>query len=154
MSILQFEIYQDDFCKGNRGIMMKFTDGAKRSRTSYFSGPPINIDHVDIEYLKGRFNNVKTPRHEEFIKAEYKKQLKEKFPQYVGNEIVNESEGADSITPFEEIYQLIENMKEAKETLEGTDIEYFSETQLKLLFNISNELSKVSKEVLGAMNTD
>lgn len=53
------------------------------------------------------------------------------------------------MTPYEEINELIKKMKVAKETLEGTDIEYFSEEQLGHLNKLSNEIAKISFERLS-----
>ncbi|MEK5357763.1 hypothetical protein [Paenibacillus sp. FSL L8-0709] len=58
------------------------------------------------------------------------------------------------MTPYDEINQLIKKTEEAKETLEGTDTEYFSEEQLKLLNKTSNELVKASFEILSSFNKD
>ncbi|MCA1064773.1 hypothetical protein QTG56_24515 (plasmid) [Rossellomorea sp. AcN35-11] len=45
-----------------------------------------------------------------------------------------------NLTPFEEIYQLNNAMREAISTIKGTDAEYFEEAQLDYLIKLSQEL--------------
>lgn len=84
MARLKFEMFIDAWSAKNRGISSRFTDGKGRSTVTWWSSPPGSIDHVDIGYLKGRFSNVKTKRHEEFIKSNFKEQMKQ-FEEYEEN---------------------------------------------------------------------
>ncbi|CRK80328.1 hypothetical protein [Neobacillus massiliamazoniensis] len=52
--------------------------------TSWWSSPPNSIDHADIGYIKGRYGNVRTKRHEEFIKKRFKEEMK-RFIEYQEN---------------------------------------------------------------------
>lgn len=70
MGKLSFKIFQ---IFNDSGVKLSFTDGKGRERSTYFGSPPSSIDHVGLEYLQGRFANVKTARHDEFIKSEYKR---------------------------------------------------------------------------------
>lgn len=81
MSRLKFEMYLDRFCEQERGICSVFTDGKGRETTTWWSSPPDSIDHVDITYLQGRHGNVRTKRHEEFVKEQFKEQMK-RFEEY------------------------------------------------------------------------
>ena len=82
--LLSFEMYLDQFCIENRGICSKFTDGKGIESITWWSSPPESIDHVDIGYIKGRHGNVKTVRHEEFIKRRFKEE-KKRFEEYQDN---------------------------------------------------------------------
>lgn len=73
---LKFELFKDDWCKKNRGLMAKFTDGKGRSCTHHFTSPSNSISHACDIYLKGKFSNVKTERHADFIRKEYEKKIK------------------------------------------------------------------------------
>ena len=84
MAHLKFEMYLDEWCIKNRGISSKFTDGNGYSSISWWSSPPDSIDHVDLGYIKGRYGNAKTKRHEEFIKKRFKEEM-ERFKEYQGN---------------------------------------------------------------------
>jgi hypothetical protein len=55
------------------------------------------------------------------------------------------------MTPYEEIYELIQKMKEGKATLEGTDLEYFEEKHLVELVEMTKELNLVGNEVLSSI---
>lgn len=55
------------------------------------------------------------------------------------------------MTPYEEIFELIQKMKAGKETLEGTDFEYFEEKHLIELIEMSKELSLVANVVLSSI---
>lgn len=59
-----------------------------------------------------------------------------------------------TLTPYEEINELINKMKEAKETLNGTDAEYFSGKQLNSLIEISKEIVSISNDVLSGMEKE
>jgi hypothetical protein len=76
MARLKFEMFLDSWSSENHGISSRFIDGNGIESTTWWSSPPSSIDHVDIGYLRGRFGNVKTKRHEEFIKYQFKKQMK------------------------------------------------------------------------------
>lgn len=84
MARLKFEMYLDEWCIKNRGISSSFTDGNSVVSVSWWSSPPDSIDHVDIGYLKGRYGNVKTKRHEDFIKNRFKEEMK-RFEEYQEN---------------------------------------------------------------------
>lgn len=84
MARLKFEMFLDDKCKENRGISSKFTDGNGHSSFSWWSSPPTSIDHVDITYLQGRYSNVRTKRQVEFIKKQFKEEMKQ-FKEYQEN---------------------------------------------------------------------
>lgn len=43
---------------------------------TWFSNPPSDIDHVDITYLQGRLENVRTESQVEFIKERFKEEAK------------------------------------------------------------------------------
>lgn len=81
MARLKFELWKDDWCKKERGLMATFTDGKGRETTHWFSSPSKSINHACTMYLQGKFANVKTERHAEFIREQYAEQLK-KFPEY------------------------------------------------------------------------
>lgn len=55
------------------------------------------------------------------------------------------------VSPYEEINELIEKMEEAKETLEGTDLEYFGKSQLEKLNRLSNQIAAISYKMVSAM---
>lgn len=78
---LQFYFYLDRWCEQSRGLCSVFIDGKGRETTSWWSSPPPSIDHVDITYLQGRHPNVRTQRHVEFIKEQFKEDLK-RFDEY------------------------------------------------------------------------
>ena len=81
MARLKFELWKDDWCKKERGLMATFTDGKGRDVTHWFSSPSRSISHADTMYLKGKFGNVRTERHAEFIRTQYAEQIK-MFPEY------------------------------------------------------------------------
>lgn len=84
MARLQFEMFLDEWSTQNRGICSTFTDGKGRSSTTWWSAPPSNIDNACSVYLKGRFWNVKTKRHVQFIKEQFKAQM-QLFDEYESN---------------------------------------------------------------------
>lgn len=84
MSRLKFEMYLDENCVKNRGISSSFTDEKGIVSVSWWSSPPDSIDHVGIGYLKGRYGNVKTEHHEEFIKSRFKEEMK-RFEKHQSN---------------------------------------------------------------------
>lgn len=51
------------------------------------------------------------------------------------------------MTPYEEVYDVIQRMLTLKETLETTDADYFGKGQLEKLTKTCNELSKTVTEV-------
>jgi hypothetical protein len=73
MARLKFEMWKDR--DGN--VMSRFTDGTGRFTDSYWSSPPVSIDHVGPEYLKQRHRhpNVRNSRHDAFIKNRYKEEV-------------------------------------------------------------------------------
>lgn len=76
---MEFELKKD-----RGGLTLTFTDEEGASCSTHFNGPPENIDHVGIEYVVGRFWNVGTDEHVDFIKIEYKKQI-QNFPEFLGD---------------------------------------------------------------------
>lgn len=48
------------------------------------------------------------------------------------------------MNPYEEINELIKIMKKAKETLEDTDAEYFDESQIDSLIELSQDIISLS----------
>lgn len=84
MGSLEFEMFIDLGSKRNGGISTTFIDGKGEASTSWWSSPPDNLDHVDKTYLKGRFPNIQTERHVQFIQKEFKAQLKN-FENYEGS---------------------------------------------------------------------
>ncbi|MDB5056139.1 MAG: hypothetical protein JWM44_4189 [Bacilli bacterium] len=59
------------------GVMSRFTDGKGRYTESWWSSPPLSIDHVGPEYLPQphRHPNVRSDRHNEFIKRRFKEEV-------------------------------------------------------------------------------
>lgn len=82
MARLKFELWKDDWCKKERGVMATFTDGKGYPSTHWFSSPSESISHACTDYLKGKFGNVKTERHAKFIKVQYAEQIKS-FPEFL-----------------------------------------------------------------------
>ncbi|MCK1996456.1 hypothetical protein MPH47_04245 [Psychrobacillus psychrodurans] len=78
--------------KHRSGLLLTFTDEEGNSCSTYYNGPPENIDHVDIEYLVGRFWNVGSKVHVDYIKMEYKKQIYN-FPEFLEGETNNSIKG-------------------------------------------------------------
>ena len=78
MARLKFEMWRYER-KPNEfdGYMSRFTDGKGRYTDSWWSSPPDSIDHVGAEYLQHgyRHPNVKTARHDEFIKRRFKEEM-------------------------------------------------------------------------------
>lgn len=70
MARLKFEMFPE----GN-GLTTVFIDENGQSSETWWGSPPESIDHVCIRYLSDRFSNCMTPRHEAFIKSEYKQQF-------------------------------------------------------------------------------
>lgn len=83
MPRLQFELFIEP--GSTRGISSRFTDGNGLSSFSYWSSPPRNLKkEYSLEtaatcYLKGRYGNIKTERHAQFIRDEFKRQIAENF---------------------------------------------------------------------------
>lgn len=83
MPRLQFELFIEP--GSTRGISSRFTDGKGYSTVSYWSSPPTNLKkEYSLEtaatcYLKGRYGNIKTERHAQFIRDEFKRQIAENF---------------------------------------------------------------------------
>lgn len=71
---LKFEMWKADPQYG--GCWSRFTDGTGYATESWWSGPSASIDHAGPEYLPNRHNNVRTARHDQFIKARYKEEMK------------------------------------------------------------------------------
>lgn len=63
----------------------------------------------------------------------------------------NDPTPAEQVTPFEEINELVKRMKVAKDTLEGTDLEYFSKEQLVELNKLSNQLAEISFRYISTL---
>lgn len=83
MTRLKFELFIQEH--STRGISSRFTDGTGRSTISYWSSPPQNLSkeyslaNAETDYLKGRYPNIKTERHAQFIRDEFKRQIAENF---------------------------------------------------------------------------
>jgi hypothetical protein len=56
----------------NGGVDMTYTTSGGKQSSTYFPSPPEDIDHVCINYMKGRFGNVRTWKQVDFIKRKYK----------------------------------------------------------------------------------
>lgn len=82
MARLKFRLWKDDWCIKERGIMATFTDGKGRDCTHWFSSPSKSINHACKDYLEGKFSNVRTERHAEFIRESYAEQIKS-FPEFL-----------------------------------------------------------------------
>lgn len=54
------------------GVEMTYTTSGGKQCSTYFTGPPEDIDHVCLDYMKGRFANVRTKKQVDFIKRRYK----------------------------------------------------------------------------------
>lgn len=63
-----FEMTKDN----NGGVTMVYTTSGGVQASTYFNSPPENIDHVCLDYMKGRFGNVRTWKQVDFIKKKYK----------------------------------------------------------------------------------
>ncbi|MDY7964483.1 hypothetical protein [Bacillus thuringiensis] len=63
-----FEMIKDE----NGGVAMIYTTSGGKQSSTYFPGPPEDIDHVCLDYMKGRFGNVRTWKQVDFIKQKYK----------------------------------------------------------------------------------
>ncbi|BCC54936.1 hypothetical protein bcgnr5412_54500 [Bacillus cereus] len=63
-----FEMTKDE----NGGVSMVYITSGGRQASTYFPGPPDDIDHVCLNYMKGRFWNVRTWKQVDFIKRKYK----------------------------------------------------------------------------------
>lgn len=94
MARLKFEMFLNAWCKKERGICSTFTDEKGKESTTWWSSPPNSIDHVYITYLQGRFGNVRTERHEKFIKEQFKLQMKQ-FAEYEENRFKLKEEEAE-----------------------------------------------------------
>lgn len=77
MARLKFEIRPHVDWNGKPdGYTSRFTDGNGVSTESWWSSPPASIDHVGPEYLPSRHPNVRTSRHDAFIKGRFKELMK------------------------------------------------------------------------------
>lgn len=63
-----FEMIKDE----RGGATLVYTTSGGRRTSTYFIGPPNDIDHVCLQYMKGRFRNVRTCKQVDFIKRKYK----------------------------------------------------------------------------------
>ncbi|WP_242322155.1 hypothetical protein [Bacillus cereus group sp. BfR-BA-01393] len=61
------------------GVEMTYTTSGGKQSSTYFPGPPEDIDHVCLDYMKGRFANVRTLKQVEFIKRKYKEAYQKVF---------------------------------------------------------------------------
>lgn len=78
MPKLNFEMWKHERKPGEfDGYMSRFTDGKGNFTESWWSSPPEDIDHVGREYLQNnhRHPNVKTARHDEFVKIRFKEEM-------------------------------------------------------------------------------
>lgn len=53
------------------GLEMTYTTSGGKQCSTYFTGSPEDIDHVCLDYMKGRFANVRTKKQVDFIKRRY-----------------------------------------------------------------------------------
>ncbi|MED1406869.1 hypothetical protein P4U07_29740 [Bacillus mycoides] len=63
-----FEMIKDE----RGGVEMIYTTSGGKQCSTYFTGPPGDIDHVCLDYMKRRFANVRTKKQVDFIKRRYK----------------------------------------------------------------------------------
>lgn len=70
-----FEMTKDE----RGGVAMVYTTSGGVQASTYFPSPPDSINHVCIDYMKGRFGNVRTWKQVDFIKRKYKELYKELF---------------------------------------------------------------------------
>ena len=63
-----FEMIKNEY----GGVEMTYTTSGGKQSSTYFPSPPEDIDHVCINYMKGRFGNVRTWKQVDFIKRKYK----------------------------------------------------------------------------------
>jgi hypothetical protein len=73
---LKVEVYQNEYCEKNGGVVLRFTNSRGVSAATWFNNPSSSISHVHREYLQGRLHNVCREVQVEFIKKEYKEQIK------------------------------------------------------------------------------
>lgn len=71
----RFEMVKDD----HGGVEMTYTTSGGDQSSTYFTGPPEDINHVCLDYMKGRFKNVRTWKQVDFIKKKYKECYKKLF---------------------------------------------------------------------------
>ncbi|MED1301761.1 hypothetical protein P4U65_14515 [Bacillus pacificus] len=107
MALPTFHMEQDS----TGGLTLTYTTSFGRSSSTYFNAPPSSIDHVCIDYMKGRFNNIQTWSQVDFIKQQYKKEYTRIQAENVLNK-VKEFMITNKITCEETIHQsdrVIEN---------------------------------------------
>lgn len=76
MAPMKLEITRSPKQKPNdKAVTVAFTNGSGITRESWFSSPPMDIDHVCLGYLSGRFSNVKNDGHVSFIKRRFKEEM-------------------------------------------------------------------------------
>lgn len=56
-------------------IRCEFNDGKGSTAVHFFVNPHHSLEHVDDDYIKDRFSNVKGVRQAKFIREEYGKQI-------------------------------------------------------------------------------
>ncbi|MEK3933600.1 hypothetical protein [Bacillus sp. FSL R7-0642] len=71
MDLLLFRLGDD------HGLWMAFRKDQGEQNTHYFNGPPSSISHVDKEYLEQKLKMWLTEEESQFIKNEYKQQIKQ-----------------------------------------------------------------------------
>lgn len=78
MQKLKFEMWKYERKPGELdGYMSRFTDGKGNYTESWWASPPDSIDHVGREYLVAHYRhpNIKTLKHDEFVKARFKEEM-------------------------------------------------------------------------------
>jgi len=60
--------------QNDRGVWCSFKTKNGYSST-FFNAPPDSIDHVCINYIRGRFSNVRQESQMNFIKKRYKEEI-------------------------------------------------------------------------------
>ncbi|MDQ4679348.1 hypothetical protein [Stenotrophomonas maltophilia group sp. RNC7] len=63
-----FEMKKDEY----GGVEMIYTTSGGNKSSTYYPSPPEDIDQVCLQYMKGRFKNVRTWKQVDFIKQKYK----------------------------------------------------------------------------------
>jgi hypothetical protein len=78
MASLKFEMWKYERKPGEfDGYISRFTDGKGDWTESWWSSPPEDIAHAGREYLQNphRHPNVRTVRHDEFVKRRFKEEM-------------------------------------------------------------------------------
>lgn len=103
---LQFEIWQDDWCKSQGAFMATFTNDKGIAKSHLFTNPKsefTNLIHADTKYLKNKFPNIETERHAEYVRVKITYRVR-KFPelnnhQSITNTKISHTENAAYVYP-------------------------------------------------------